>query len=91
MIDPDKRSIGNALLIELNDGTQLDEIFVEYPVGHKFRREEGIPLLMNKFQRHLREHFVESPDKVDLIMKVSSKTNFLNMQIDKYMDLFTEG
>ncbi|CAI4945179.1 CRE_HP_G0128750.mRNA.1.CDS.1 [Saccharomyces cerevisiae] len=89
--DPDKRSIGNALLIELNDGTQLDEIFVEYPVGHKFRREEGIPLLMNKFQRHLREHFVESPDKVDLIMKVSSKTNFLNMQIDKYMDLFTEG
>ncbi|QHS76729.1 putative 2-methylcitrate dehydratase [Saccharomyces paradoxus] len=88
--DPDKRSIGNALLIELNDGTQLDEIFVEYPVGHKFRREEGIPLLLDKFQRHLREHFVGSPDKVDVIMNESLKTNFLNMPIDSYMDLFTE-
>lgn len=34
---PDKRSIGNALLVELNDGTVLDEVEVEYPVGHKRR------------------------------------------------------
>ena len=35
--DPGKRSIGNALLVELNDGTKLDEVEVEYPVGHKRR------------------------------------------------------
>jgi 2-methylcitrate dehydratase PrpD len=35
--DPEKRSIGNALLVELNDGTKLDEVEVEYPVGHKRR------------------------------------------------------
>jgi 2-methylcitrate dehydratase len=35
--DPDKRSIGNALLVELNDGTILDEVEIEYPVGHKRR------------------------------------------------------
>lgn len=35
--DPEKRSIGNALLVELNDGTVLDEVVVEYPVGHKRR------------------------------------------------------
>lgn len=50
--DPEKRSIGNALLVELNDGTVLDEVEVEYPVGHKRRRAEGTPLLMNKFKRH---------------------------------------
>lgn len=48
---PDKRSIGNALLVTLNDGTVLDEVEIEYPVGHKRRRAEGIPLLMNKFKR----------------------------------------
>lgn len=51
--DPEKRSIGNALLVELNDGTVLDEVEVEYPVGHKRRRAEGTPLLMNKFKRYV--------------------------------------
>ena len=49
--DPSKRSIGNALLVELNDGTVLDEVEIEYPVGHKRRRTEGTPLLINKFKR----------------------------------------
>ena len=49
--DPSKRSIGNALLVELNDGTVLDEVEIEYPVGHKRRRSEGTPLLINKFKR----------------------------------------
>jgi 2-methylcitrate dehydratase len=55
--DPEKRSIGNALLVELNDGTVLDEVVVEYPVGHKRRRQEGTPLLLAKFQRHVGHHF----------------------------------
>jgi len=49
--DPEKRSIGNALLVELSDGTVLDEVEVEYPVGHKRRRAEGTPLLINKFKK----------------------------------------
>jgi 2-methylcitrate dehydratase len=49
--NPEKRSIGNAITIELNDGTVLDEISVEYPVGHKRRRAEGTPLLMAKFKK----------------------------------------
>ena len=49
--EPSKRSIGNALTVELNDGTVLDEVEIEYPVGHKRRRAEGTPLLMDKFQR----------------------------------------
>lgn len=61
--DPAKRSIGNALLVELNDGTILDEVVVEYPVGHRLRREEGTPLLIEKFKRHISYHFDEAHQK----------------------------
>ena len=61
--DPAKRSISNALLVELNDGTVLDEVEVEYPVGHKRRRVEGTPLLLAKFKRHIAPHFDEAHQK----------------------------
>jgi len=64
---PDKRSIGNALLVELNDGTVLDEVEVEYPVGHKRRRAEGTPLLINKFKRYdTRRVFVRHAQPSDI-------------------------
>ncbi|EDO14757.1 hypothetical protein Kpol_354p5 [Vanderwaltozyma polyspora DSM 70294] len=86
--DPEKRSIGNALLVELNDGTVLDEVEVEYPVGHRFRRDEGIPLLMKKFERHLSEHFENNKDHVNKILEVTKDKDFLNMDVDKYIDLY---
>lgn len=61
--DPAKRSISNALLVELDDGTVLDEVEVEYPVGHKRRRTEGTPLLMAKFKTHIAPHFDEAHQK----------------------------
>ena len=57
--DPERRSIANALTIELNDGTLLDEVVVEYPLGHKRRREEGIPKLFEKFRINLARRFAE--------------------------------
>lgn len=86
--DPTKRSIGNALLIELNDGTKLDEIVVEYPIGHKSRRKEGIPLLLNKFKTHLNQHFANSPEKAEKIYTESEGSNLENTPIDSYMDLY---
>lgn len=55
--DPDKRSIPNALSIEFTDGTRSDEVVVEYPVGHKRRREEGLPLLVEKFRTNVHRVF----------------------------------
>ncbi|GLU33187.1 bifunctional 2-methylcitrate dehydratase/aconitate hydratase [Trinickia caryophylli] len=55
--DPGKRSIANALTIEFADGTKLDEVVVEYPIGHKRRRSEGIPLLVEKFKTNLARRF----------------------------------
>ncbi|MGZ5571599.1 MAG: bifunctional 2-methylcitrate dehydratase/aconitate hydratase [Usitatibacter sp.] len=55
--DPDKRSIANALTVEFNDGKKLKEIVVEYPIGHKRRRKEGMPVLVEKFKTNLARQF----------------------------------
>lgn len=56
-LDPDKRSIANAIQIFFNDGTSTEKVEVEYPIGHRRRREEGIPMLENKFRRNLLTRF----------------------------------
>jgi 2-methylcitrate dehydratase len=58
--DPEKRSIANALKVEFKDGTRLGEFVCEYPIGHKRRRAEGMPVLVEKFKRNLARRF---PDK----------------------------
>ncbi|EPQ29265.1 uncharacterized protein PFL1_03020 [Pseudozyma flocculosa PF-1] len=56
-LDPEKRSIGNAVTVEFNDGTVLDEVSVDYPVGHARRRDEAVPLIKAKLEKHLQGHF----------------------------------
>ncbi|KAJ6596638.1 MmgE/PrpD family-domain-containing protein [Mycena sp. CBHHK59/15] len=87
--DPEKRSIGNALLVELNDGTVLEEVEVEYPVGHKRRRAEGTPLLINKFKRHISYHFDKAHQKKILDI-VSDAPSFAKLPVDKFTDLFVK-
>lgn len=65
-LDPEKRSIANALTVELNDGNVLNEIVVEYPIGHRRRRAEGIPLLLEKFNINLARKFPEKQQKTIL-------------------------
>ena len=55
--DPEKRSIANAVTVYFKDGSKIDEIAIEYPVGHKRRREEGIPLLIEKYRTNLARIF----------------------------------
>jgi 2-methylcitrate dehydratase len=52
-LDADKRSIANGITVEFKDGTKLPEVVVEYPIGHRRRRKEGIPVLVEKFRRNL--------------------------------------
>ncbi|MDF3054168.1 MAG: 2-methylcitrate dehydratase [Gammaproteobacteria bacterium] len=56
-LDPEKRSISNAIQIFFKDGSHTPEIVIEYPIGHKRRREEGIPLLEEKFYHNLLSRF----------------------------------
>jgi 2-methylcitrate dehydratase len=62
--DPEKRSIANALTVELVDGTILEEVVVEYPIGHKRRRQEGIPKLLDKFRFNLARRFPEKQQHI---------------------------
>jgi 2-methylcitrate dehydratase len=88
--DPEKRSIANGLTVELNDGTILDEVFVEYPVGHKRRREEGRPLLIAKFRNHLQAHFTKSEQASITSASEGDLNSLENMDVDKYVDLFVK-
>ncbi len=53
-LDPAKRSIGNAVQVFFNDGSATERVAVEYPIGHRRRRAEGVPVLIEKFERNLR-------------------------------------
>lgn len=56
-LDPEKRSIANAVTVLFKDGTKTERVEVEYPIGHRRRREEGVPLLFAKFEDNLARRF----------------------------------
>lgn len=88
--DPEKRSIANAMTIEFKDGSKTEEISVEYPVGHKRRREEGLPLLVAKYQTNLRRIFDD-----EQVAKIEAATlnyeQLLTMQVDDFLSLFVKN
>ena len=84
--DPEKRSIANALTVELNDGTVLDEVAVEYPIGHKRRREEGIPELVKKFKINLARKFPEKQQQTILKAALGYDT-LVNINVNEFVDL----
>src|SRR5258708_8098624 len=65
-LDTKERSIANALTVEFKDGTRLKEVVCEYPIGHKRRRQEGMPVLVEKFKTNLARRFPESRQKAIL-------------------------
>lgn len=85
--DPEKRSIANSIKLVFKDGTQSSLITVEYPIGHKRRREEGIPVLLSKFRRNLTSRFDQA--RVEGITKAMSDTNSLAaMSVIDFMALW---
>ncbi|MEY0976269.1 MULTISPECIES: bifunctional 2-methylcitrate dehydratase/aconitate hydratase [Providencia] len=85
--DPEKRSISNGLTITLKDGQVLDEVVIEYPVGHKRRRKEGMPLLLNKFRINLARQFPEA-QQIRILKASLDKPMLEKMPVNEYMDLF---
>ena len=64
--DPKKRSIANGITVEFKDGSRLKEVLVEYPIGHKRRRKEGMPVLVEKFKTNLARRFPPKQQKAVL-------------------------
>lgn len=88
-LDPEKRSIANAVQIFFNDGTSTENIAVEYPIGHRRRRAEGIPLLIEKFKNNLTTRFPTK--KVDAILTLFSDPQKLdNIPVHEFMNLVVD-
>lgn len=85
--DPNKRSIANELTIHFEDGSTLGPVLVEYPLGHKRRRQEGIPILYQKFLNNMLTRF--EPKKTAAILEIMKQPEFLDtMPVDLFMDMF---
>ena len=83
----DKRSIANAVQIFFNDGTKTQKVEVEYPIGHRQRRQEGIPLLEMKFLNSLKNTY--SPDQTNKIYSLCINNETIkNTAVNEFMDLF---
>jgi 2-methylcitrate dehydratase len=83
--DPGKRSIANGATVEFKDGSRLSEVVVEYPLGHRRRRAEGIPLLIAKFRRNLARRFPAA--QADAILALSLDREALaRTPVHEYVD-----
>ncbi|MDX8000641.1 bifunctional 2-methylcitrate dehydratase/aconitate hydratase [Xenorhabdus sp. Reich] len=85
--DPEKRSIANALTLVFTDGTQLDEVIVEFPIGHARRRKEGIPLLEEKFKTNLARRFPEERQQKILAASLDLMS-LRDIPVNEYLDLY---
>lgn len=86
-LEQDKRSIANAIQIFFNDGSKTEKVEVEYPIGHRNRREEGIPVLEAKFERNLKTRFPHG--QVSKIMQLTLNQQELeDTPVNEFMDMF---
>jgi 2-methylcitrate dehydratase len=75
-LDPRKRSIANAVQVFFKDGTMTETVAVEYPIGHRRRRAEAVPLLEGKFKENLESHF--QPGQVETILALFQNLDHLD-------------
>ncbi|MGH7848544.1 MAG: bifunctional 2-methylcitrate dehydratase/aconitate hydratase [Candidatus Binatia bacterium] len=86
-LDPEKRSIANAVQVFFKDGSATEKVAVEYPIGHRRRRTEGIPLLIKKFEANLASRF--APARCKQIMDLCLDQDLLeSTPVDKFMEMF---
>jgi 2-methylcitrate dehydratase len=84
-----KRSISNAIQVFFNDGTKTKEIVVEYPHGHPFRREEGFPLLEEKFEKNMLSVFSKAKTK-KICNLFKNQKKLEKMRVSHFMKLLVK-
>jgi 2-methylcitrate dehydratase len=88
-LDPEKRAIGNAVQIFFADGSASERVAVEYPLGHRRRRKEGIPVLLGKFRRNLALQFDAAQlARIEAVCRDSARLEA--MPVDEFVDLWVE-
>ncbi|TBR37660.1 bifunctional 2-methylcitrate dehydratase/aconitate hydratase [Marinomonas agarivorans] len=85
-LDPEKRSIANSVQVFFNDGTSTEQVTIEYPLGHRRRRAEGIPLLKQKFKNNLATRYAKQ--KSQYIFDLCDNQSALeSMNVAEFMTL----
>lgn len=85
--DPGKRSIANAMTVEFKDGKKFKEVVCEYPIGHKRRRKEGIPVLEQKFRTNLARQFPVKQQQTIAAISLDQR-KLEAMPVHEYVDLY---
>jgi len=84
--DPSKRYIGNAIQIFFKDGSNTEYVSIDFPIGHRERRHEGIPVLKKKFQSSIQSKLCNK--QWDILNKIfTDKARFNKMAVDEFMSL----
>jgi 2-methylcitrate dehydratase len=87
-LDPAKRSISNSVQVVFRGGGRTEKVTVEYPIGHRRRRAEGIPLLLTKFEQNVRSRL--APPAADRGLAACSDPERLErMPVPEFVGLFT--
>jgi 2-methylcitrate dehydratase len=86
-LDPEKRSIANNVQVFFNDGSQTEAVAVEYPIGHRRRRKEGVPALLAKFERNLRG-CIPARHAEAILTLCADRARLEATPVDRMMDLF---
>ena len=86
-LDPDKRSIANAIQVFFKDGSHSRQVAVEYPIGHRRRRAEGIPELVRKFRTNLARRFPERQQKT-ILDNCNDEALLSERPVHEFVDLF---
>jgi len=88
-LDPQRRSIANAITVEFNDGTRTQEVVVEYPIGHRRRREEGIPVLIEKFRTNIARRFAGRQQQAILDVALDAQ-RLAAIPVHEFVDLMVQ-
>ena len=87
---PDKRYIGNAVQVFYKDGSCSDRVAVDFPIGHRKRREEGIPVLVNKFENSIRDRLTEGQFS-SLTRLCADQDRLENTPVNEFMALLIQA
>ncbi len=84
--DLEKRAIGNSIQVHFQDGSATDRIEIQYPIGHRVRRDEGIPVLQQKFKDAAAGLY--SAEQANTVVQVFDDVSALDqMPIERFMKL----
>ncbi|MCW0203806.1 MAG: 2-methylcitrate dehydratase, partial [Rhodanobacter thiooxydans] len=86
--DPAKRYIGNSVQVFFKDGSSTEKVSIDYPIGHRKRRAEGIPVLLQKFEAAMRGHLPAHQVKA-IMAAVEDPTRLDAMSLHHFLGLFT--